>query len=571
MSKKILAIIAVFLFIFSINVVIADELDDINKELDSLSKALSESQKATKPLESDLAKLKSQFAVVQKKILVIEIDLNNKEKQQNKAEKNFVIQKGILDKRVAEHYKNIKRSSVSIINLLVADNLPLSIQQYFYQKKVTDNDKQTILRIVFQIKALEEAKKQLNNDKIKLTEAKKKIDSQSTFLAQEIGKAKTYQSQLSSKIAQLSAKQQQLIAQKLAGLNIPRSAGTSMGGCRDDRDVDPGFSPRIAFYTYGVPNRVGLNQYGAKGRAEAGQNEEQILRAYYDNFELKKDYSADININVDGHGTFNIEDYVKRIYEMPESWNIAALKAQAIAARSYALAYTNNGAGSICTTQQCQVFKPDPKGGAWEQAVNETRGWVMVSGGNPVKAWYSSTHGGFVLKTGEIGWSDTSWTKHSADTTNGSIGNVADLQNNAYDKSSPWFYCDWGSRSQYNKTAWLKADEVADIVNVILLAQKDSSTTEHLYQPDKSNPAGTDTWDANRVKTELKNRGGNPFNNISGVSVSADFSGYRTTNVSLSGDAGSASFDGREFKDWFNLRAPANIQIVGQLYNVEKR
>ena len=571
MSKKILAIIAVFLFIFSINVVIADELDDINKELDSLSKALSESQKATKPLESDLAKLKSQFAVVQKKILVIEIDLNNKEKQQNKAEKNFVIQKGILDKRVAEHYKNIKRSSVSIINLLVADNLPLSIQQYFYQKKVTDNDKQTILRIVFQIKALEEAKKQLNNDKIKLTEAKKKIDSQSTFLAQEIGKAKTYQSQLSSKIAQLSAKQQQLIAQKLAGLNIPRSAGTSMGGCRDDRDVDPGFSPRIAFYTYGVPNRVGLNQYGAKGRAEAGQNEEQILRAYYDNFELKKDYSADININVDGHGTFNIEDYVKRIYEMPESWNIAALKAQAIAARSYALAYTNNGAGSICTTQQCQVFKPDPKGGAWEQAVNETRGWVMVSGGNPVKAWYSSTHGGFVLKTGEIGWSDTSWTKHSADTTNGSIGSFSDLQNNAYDKSSPWFYCDWGSRSQYNKTAWLKADEVADIVNVILLAQKDSSTIEHLYQPDKSNPAGTDTWDANRVKTELKNRGGNPFNNISGVSVSADFSGYRTTNVSLSGDAGSASFDGREFKDWFNLRAPANIQIVGQLYNVEKR
>ena len=174
MSKKILAIIAVFLFIFSINVVIADELDDINKELDSLSKALSESQKATKPLESDLAKLKSQFAVVQKKILVIEIDLNNKEKQQNKAEKNFVIQKGILDKRVAEHYKNIKRSSVSIINLLVADNLPLSIQKYFYQKKVTDNDKQTILRIVFQIKALEDAKKQISKDKIKLTQTKKK-------------------------------------------------------------------------------------------------------------------------------------------------------------------------------------------------------------------------------------------------------------------------------------------------------------------------------------------------------------------------------------------------------------
>jgi hypothetical protein len=41
--------------------------------------------------------------------------------------------------------------------------------------------------------------------------------------------------------------------------------------------------------------------------------------------------------------------------------------------------------------------------------------------------------------------------------------------------------------------------------------------------------------------------------------------------VNFSGDAGNVSFDGKEFKDWFNLRAPANIQIIGPLYNIEKR
>ena len=304
----------------------------------------------------------------------------------------------------------------------------------------------------------------------------------------------------------------------------------------------------------------------------AGQNAETILGAYYQNYELKKDYSTDININVDGHGAFNIEEYVKRIYEMPASFAMEALKAQAVAARSYALAYTNNGSGSICTTQSCQVFKPEPKGGAWEEAVNSTRGWVMVQGGSPIKAWYSSTHGGYILSTSELpGWSATSWTKHATDTTTGSAGSFSDLQSNAYDKESPWFYCDWGSRPEYNKTAWLKQSEAADIVNVILLARADSSTNEHLYQTDAPNPAGTDTWSEDRVRQELQNRGITPFANVSDITVSADFSGGRTTSVNVSGNGGSQSFSGDEFKNWFNLRAPANIQIVGPLYNVERQ
>ena len=152
----------------------------------------------------------------------------------------------------------------------------------------------------------------------------------------------------------------------------------------------------------------------------------------------------------------------------------------------------------------------------------------------------------------------------------GSVNNFNDLQNNAYDRESPWFYCDWGSRAQYNKTAWLKSEELADIVNTIMLAKKDSSVQEHLYQTDNP-PSGTDTWNYDRVKSELKSRGGNPFNNISEAFVNADFGSGRTTSVNISGDAGSQSFDASEFKNFFNLRAPANIQIVGPLYNIEKK
>jgi len=149
------------------------------------------------------------------------------------------------------------------------------------------------------------------------------------------------------------------------------------------------------------------------------------------------------------------------------------------------------------------------------------------------------------------------------------------LNSRAYDGpshgNSPWFYCDWGSRSQYSGTAWLRTSEAADIVNVILLARKDSGTGDHLYQTDKPHPYGGEIWNEDRVKQELRNRGITPYSNVSDVSVSIDFSSGKTSSVNVSGDGGSNSFSGDEFKSWFNLRAPANIQIVGPLYNIEKK
>ena len=108
--------------------------------------------------------------------------------------------------------------------------------------------------------------------------------------------ATAYQSQLQGYIAQISARQQEFLNQKLAGLNISRSA-MSAGACVDDRSIDPGFSPRFALFTFGVPNRIGLNQWGAKGRAEANQSPKEILAAYY-NADYTEHYNTGINIHV---------------------------------------------------------------------------------------------------------------------------------------------------------------------------------------------------------------------------------------------------------------------------------
>ena len=103
-----------------------------------------------------------------------------------------------------------------------------------------------------------------------------------------------------------------------------------------------------------------------------------------------------------GSQTVNIvplEAYVRGVVpgESPASWGTngeAALQAQAVAARSYAWAYTAGGTRSICDTTSCQVYYGDPDvSGAIENngytqysdsAQSSTAGQVRVwSSGNP--------------------------------------------------------------------------------------------------------------------------------------------------------------------------------------------
>lgn len=568
---KILSIIFLLLtsYFFIPAFVHADELSDIEKKLSDLKHALEMSIAATTPLEKNLGKLEANLAEIRAKITVIEKEVVLKEQQVAEGEKLFMVAQDLLSQKVRQIYISSAQFKSSGLSLVLTQNFAEGLRQFGYQRAIIESDRDTIVKLVLYIKDLEGKKKQLEGEKVRLAKIKEETDIQATFLQKEITGAKKYQVQISTQIAQLSARQNELLAQKFASLNLPTSLGGGPLYCTDDRKLDPGFGNAFAFFTYGIPHRVGMNQYGAYGRAKAGQNYKDILRAYYEgiNFE-KKD--PNMKIKVQGYGEKSLEDYTLRIYEMPESWPLEALKAQAVAARSYALSYTNNGANEICTTQACQVFKPDPKGGDWEKAVRETSGEVMTAGGEVVKAWYASTFGGYSFTSGDVWGSDRSFTKRMRDTS-GDVGSFSDLESRAYDRESPCFYAAQGFRNEYGKSAWLKNEEVADIVNVLLLAKKDSSVQKHLSQVDRSNPDNEETWDKDRVKQELKNRGVSAYNNISSVSVDWDKGAGKTTTVNVSGDGGGNSFDGAEFKNFFNLRAPANIQIVGPLYNVERR
>lgn len=555
----------------------SDELDDINKQISELTTALNQSVAATKPLESQLNALQSQITGIKNRVGAIEADMLVKKKNIDSGYKDLTVKEELFNKTVRDYY--IKSYYNTPLQIFFSAGSASEITQILaYQRAKTNQDKSVITNIALTITDLEKRKVALEDEQKRLVLLKSSLDEQTKKLADVVGGAKAYQSQLNSKIAALTSEQQQFIAQKQGTLNIPTSAYTTQGGCSSDltNGKDPGFSPRFALFTYGVPHRVGMSQYGAKGRAEAGQNYQTILSAYFPNTSFGNiDQGTQIHVKgTNEYGqtfddTWNIEEYTKHIYEIPASWPQETLKAQAIAARTYGYKIQKDK-GYVLPSQSDQVVKKELNASSWIQAVNDTAGQILTYNGEPIQAWFSSTAGGYTFSSGSVWGGDKPWTKNGQD-ANGSINSWSDLNNNAYDKASPWFYCDWGGRTQYSNTAWLKSDELADIANVILLARKDSGTRDHLYQTDKANPKGTDTWDANRVKQELKNRGTNPYNSISGGLVNPNFGSGITSSITLSGDAGSTTFDGSEFKNFFNLRAPANINIVGPLYNLEQR
>lgn len=527
--------------------------DNLDQCIAECNKLLDISKNATKPHEDRLEQLQATIDSMEKNLATLTTLIDRKMEQIKTEEIRLAGQQDDLDNKIRNYYKQSYQFNVGYTLGLVFTNSDFTeaLKNLSYWQTFINHDRSAIVSTVTQIVDLNASQKKLETDQAQLAVQKQSLETTLAPIKKLVADAKKYQTQLAQTVGSLSARQQELIAAKIGSLNLSRTANISMA-CSDDRNIDPGFSPRFAFYTFGIPHRVGMSQFGAYGRAKQGQNYDQILKAYF-NFDEYKDF--DVNIKVDDgsiHWSGSLEDYVKRIYEVPGDWPGESLKAQAIAARSYALAYTNNGSGSICASQSCQVFKTDPKGGAWEDAVNQTSKKAMVVGGTPIKAWFSSTDGGYTHTSAEVFGGSTSWTKNTRDTS-GDVGSLSDLQSKAYDRESPCFYNAQGWRAEYNKSAWLKSEEVADIVNVILVSSKTSNW---------------DSWDAGRVRQEL---GSEAFTQVDSVSMSFDLGSGRTTSVTVSGDRGTKTFDGKTFKDYFNVRAPANIAIVGPLFNIEKK
>ncbi len=143
--------------------------------------------------------------------------------------------------------------------------------------------------------------------------------------------------------------------------------------------------------TYAAPLRVTGAPAGVLVRGRA-QND-RTNGSYRGDLELRPTALGMSAINV-----LSLEDYVRGVVagEVPTGWPAAVLRAQAIAARTYAIATSKDGDGfdQYADTRSQVYIGVAGEVASTDAAVAATRGKVVAYQGRPIVTYYFSTSGG---------------------------------------------------------------------------------------------------------------------------------------------------------------------------------
>ena len=101
-----------------------------------------------------------------------------------------------------------------------------------------------------------------------------------------------------------------------------------------------------------------------------------------------------------------LDDYLRGVVpsEMHAGWPLEALKAQAIAARTYTLSSLDPARDwDICATVDCQVYEGrDAEHARADHAIAETGGLVLTYGGRFARTYYHADSGGIIASSAEV-------------------------------------------------------------------------------------------------------------------------------------------------------------------------
>lgn len=185
--------------------------------------------------------------------------------------------------------------------------------------------------------------------------------------------------------------------------------------------------PTLLIEGAGDGHGVGMSQWGALGYAQHGWDYQSILAHYYSDTSLgtvsqKRAVKVLIGNRVK---KVPIEAYVRGVVaaEMPSSWPKAALEAQAVASRTYAV--TDDAGGSrfdVYSDTRSQVYLGKAaETTASNEAVRATAGQVVTYQGKPAITYFFSSSGGRTesIQNSFLGASPQPWLKGVLDPYDG--------------------------------------------------------------------------------------------------------------------------------------------------------
>lgn len=593
-TLKILSIFVIGIYSLSLLYypVYSGEVEDLEKQIEETNQQIAEKKSMLSQIEKKIAEISGSNYSLSQKINMINSEISTLEKNIKKTEDEIATKtkeiedkqnelgrkKTLLDEISSDLYMQSRYRMSSFF--FSADGWNNMMENLFVKRNTISILKDEIEKVSGEFSSLADAKAGLDNQKKDLDGQKEDLDKSYDLLAAEKAKLQkelntqvatksSISSQVNKLTSQMSNLQKALLYARQGGTsidpNLVPAGGDDLGSLSSFNSKAPSGSFNV-FSIGAYTHRNGMSQWGAKARAEAGQSYTQILNAYYPGKTLttgkvringvKEDIMT--KITVDGYGKISFEDkYLLGIKEMPESWPMEVLKAQAIAARTYAVRYTNNGDKGICTTESCQVFSTPIKTGAWKQAVEATRGVILTdSSKNPVSTQFAAVHGGW---TNGVGWDlfNTSGVKDFTNTWDNKSG-VSWVYRS-------WYRNDYAQSSSVNSAScyrypWLSGEEMADIVNAASLLTdlgESGVTTDSRIYPihDKCHKDGNPY-----SFSEMRSKSSSKFTKVI-LAQTYRSSGNTTSIRFVNADGRDITISGSYFKLAYNLRAPGYLRI----------
>jgi len=556
----------------------AKQIEKKEDEYQSTSSKLEQIRNTKNQISQKISDLLGQISVTQAEIDDLQNEITKIKKQLDEINTILADRKTSLAEKISLRNKVVrtysKRQLLNDIETFLATNTSIGLNGFqfatlsqAFNTAVTDETIKIITGLNSEIVSYEKDKAEgeklkgeLEDTQREFLAAKAELDARKSSAQGELSEAAKKESgyqnkleDLEKEISELSDKQQSILKQKY---------GDEYGSVGDyespeSKTPEPPFKPAYAAFSYGAYTHYnGMSQYGAKGRADSGKDYKEILKFYYKVGVKDQDNFPD-DIEVQGYGEMDFQYYLYGLAEMPTDWPLEALKAQAVAGRTYAY----RSKKPICTTQSCQVFnksKADKvKNGEyknWKKAVDDTENEILD---NPTTSQYSSTTGGYI---NNVGW-DTygSWPGQSYEKKAG----------------SPWFYKAWYTKSYSSSDTcghghpWLSEKEMADILNSYIVWSNGSGDEKDHISPTTTSCWGGDPYSLDEMASKA-DKYGKKYSKVTSVDVDISNGGY-TSKVTLGTDNGTVTLNGDTFKTVFNLRAPGYVAIRSRLFDLEKR
>lgn len=406
---------------------------------------------------------------------------------------------------------------------------------------------------------------------------------------------------LTSDLSNLSKKEQEILNQK-AQSTAPSGNSGSSGSSGSSSGSGTTTNPGTVITTRGIDIFVGSERIAstdAEVKVRAKNNGSVLLNKScggcmapeiaYQGFLVFDKSKRRTFTGVEGTKTVNVindigvEQYLRGLGEMPAYWGrnekggIEALKAQVVAARTYAYRKMENYKGigfDLYDTTDDQNYVGVNKvatgdGQHWDRAINETTNMAIVTGGVPISAFYSSSAGGHTIATEESSsfGSVTSYAKAVPDRYQTSEGNWRDYGENVPDEPGTAETSYWlpsGNRA-------LSTAEVTELLNVAIFLDPEADGTlisaSQRYRVTDPSSSGylnaqalADHLGPNSVQSKV-----GTLTSVKHVYNTGDQTiqqGTKNTRyLELTGDKGTMRISGQAFRTGYNFRSPGTNVI----------